>query len=59
MNAYFFQGEIDEPGYDRIFPYNPLLKTHTNQEHDNKNHHLPFTDSIEQLVEKIIHSVPM
>ena len=54
MNAYLFQGEIKEPGYDRIFAYHPLSKSHLNQEHDNKNHQTPFPESIEQLFEKQI-----
>ena len=59
MNAYFCQGEIDEPGYNQIFSYNPLVKTHSNQEHDNEIHHPTFPESIEQLVEQIINYVPV
>ena len=59
MNSYFCQGEIDEPGYDGIFSYHTLLKTHSNQEHDNEIHHPPFPEIIEQLFGKIIHSVPV
>ena len=59
MDDYFFQGEIEEPVYDRIFSYHPLLKTHSNQEHDNENIHSTFPESIEQLAEKIIHIVPV
>ena len=59
MDAYFFQGEIKEPVYDRIFPNHPLLKTHSNKEHDNAKLHPPNHESIEQLVEQIIHSVPV
>ena len=57
MNNYFFQGETDDPGYNRLFSYNPLLQTHSNQEHNNAINHPTFTESIEQLVEQIIHSV--
>ena len=59
MNAYFCQGDIKEPVYDRLFSYYPLLKTHSNQEHDNENLHPPNPDIIEQLVEQIIHYVPV
>ena len=59
MNDYFCQGGIDDPGYDSFFKYHPLLKTHSNQEHDNAIHHLPLPDIIEQLFERIIHSVPV
>ena len=41
------------------FSYDPLLKTHSNQEHDNAYICPPFPESIEQLIEQIIHSVPM
>ena len=51
MNAYFCQSKIDNPGYDRIFSYHPLLMTYPNQERDNAIHHPPLPDSIEQLVE--------
>ena len=51
MNADFCQGEIKEPGDDRLFLYPPLLKTHSNQEHDNAIHHFYFPESIEELVE--------
>ena len=59
VNAYFFQCEIDNPGYNSIFSYNTLLKTHSNQEHDNAIHRPPFPESIEQLIEQIIHSIPV
>ena len=55
----FFQDEIKEPVYDRFFSYHPLLKNHSNQDHDNENLYPSSPDSIEQLVEKIIHSVPV
>ena len=58
MNDYFGQGEINEPDYDRIFSSHPLVKTHSNQEHDNAIHHPHFPENIEQLIEQIIHSVP-
>ena len=35
-----------------IVSYHPLLMIHSNQEHDNTNIHPPFTESIEQIVEK-------
>ena len=54
-----FQGEIEEPVYDKIFPYRSLLNTHSNQEHDNANLHPPFPEIIEKLVEQIIHYVPV
>ena len=57
VNACFCQGEIEGPVYDRIFSCRPMLKTRSNQEHDNSNHHPNFTESIEQLVGQIIHSV--
>ena len=59
VDADFCQGEIKEPVYNSIFSYHPLLNTHSNQEHENENLHTPNPDSIEQLVEKIIHSVPV
>ena len=59
MNAYFCQGEINEPGYDRLFSYRPMLKTHPNQEHDNAIHCPPLPESIEQLVEQIFCSIPV
>ena len=59
MDAYFGQGEIEEPVYNSIFSYHPQLKTHSNQEHDNEIHQPPFTEIIEQLIEQIIHSVPV
>ena len=43
VDAYFFQGDIKEPVYGGIFSYHPLLKTHSNQEHDNENIHPPFS----------------
>ena len=57
VNDYFCHSEIDKPGYDRIFSNHPLLKTHSNKENDNENHHPPFTESSEQLVERIIYSI--
>ena len=59
MYAYFCQGKIKYPVYDRIFSINPLLKTHSNQEHDDENLHPPNPESTEKLVERIIHSVPV
>ena len=40
------------------FSNNPILKTHSNKEHDNAKLHPPNTENIEKLVERIIHSVP-
>ena len=51
MDVYFCQGEIEEPGYDRIF------LTHPNKEHNNVKLHPPITDIIEQLIERMIYSV--
>ena len=31
VDAYFCQGEIEEPVYDGLFEYNPMLNTHSNQ----------------------------
>ena len=59
MDAYFCQGDTEELVYDRIFSYHPLLKTRSNQEHGNENLHPPFPESIEQLFEQIIPSVPV
>ena len=36
-----------------------MLNTHSNQEYDNANLDPPNPESIEQLVEKIIHSFPV
>ena len=49
LNAGFGQGEIDEPGNDRLFSYLPLLKTHSNQEQKNAIHPPPHPESIEEL----------
>ena len=59
MDAYFCQGEIKDPVYNRLFSNLPMLKTHSNQEHDNANLHPQNPESIEKLVEKIIHCVPV
>ena len=59
MYAYFCQGEIKEPVYDNLFSYHPLLKTHSNTEHDNENLHPPFPESIEHLFEQIVHIIPV
>ena len=59
MDGYFYQGEIKEKFYDKIFSYHPLLKTHSNQEHYNSNLYSPNNESIEQLVEQIIRSLPV
>ena len=58
MDVYFCQGEIQEPFYDRPFSTNPMLKTHSNKVHDNTKLHPPNPESIEKLVELIIHSIP-
>ena len=47
MNTYFCQSKIDDPDYDRLFLYHPLLNTNSNQERDNANHHPPFPEIIE------------
>ena len=59
VDAHFCQGEIEEPVYDMIFSNHPLLKTHSNQEHDNAKLQPPNPERLEQLVERIIHSVPV
>ena len=51
MNADFCQGEIEEPGENRLLSYNALLNTNSNQERDNTIHHFSFTESVEELVE--------
>ena len=58
MDAYFCQGEIKEPFYDRLFSNHPMLKTHSNKEHDNAKVHPTNPESTKELVEQIIHSVP-
>ena len=59
VDVYFCQGEIEEPVYDRILFNHTLLKTHTNQEHDNEKLHPPNPDRLEQLFEQIINFVPV
>ena len=59
VGDYFCQGEIEEPVYDKIFSNHLLLNTHSNQEHDNAKLHPPNPERLEQLVEQIIHSVPV
>ena len=59
MDTYFCHGEIKEPVSDRIFSNIYLLKTHSNQEHDNANLHRRNPESIEQLFKQIIQSVPV
>ena len=54
-----FQGDIEELVYNRIFKNHPLLKTHSKKEHDNAKLHPTNPDRLEQLVEQIIHSVPV
>ena len=58
MDAYFFNGEIEEPVYDMLSSNQPLLKTHSNKEHDNAKLHPPNPESIEDLVEQIINFFP-
>ena len=57
MHTYFCQGEIEEPVYNRIFSNYPLLNTHSNKEHDDAKLQPTNPESIEELVERIIHSV--
>ena len=59
MDAYFCQGDIKDPVYNRLFSNNPLLKTHSNQEHDNAKLHPLNSEHLEQLVEQIMHSIPV
>ena len=58
MGAYFLQVGIEEPVYKNIFSNNPQLKTNSNKEHDNATIHPQSIESIEELVERIIHSIP-
>ena len=51
MHDDFCQGEIEDPGNNRFFSYHPMLKTHSNQEHDNVIHHFSFPGIIEEVVE--------
>ena len=39
--CFFCQVDIDEPFYNRLFSDYPMLKTHSNQEHDNAKIHPP------------------
>ena len=55
----FFKGYIEEKVYNRLFSNHPLLKTHSNQENDNENLHPKNPDSIEELVGRIIHYIPV
>ena len=59
MDAYFCQGGIEEPVYDRLFKNYPLIQTHSNQEYDNTKNHPPNPERPEKLVERIIHSGPV
>ena len=59
MDVHFCHGETKEPVYNIILSNNPLLKAHSNKEHDNVKLHPPNTESIEQLIERMIHSVPV
>ena len=54
----FLGGDIEEPVYNRHFSNHPILKTHSNKEHNNANIHSPNPEIIEKFVEQIIHSVP-
>ena len=54
-----FHGEIEELGNDRLFSYHTFLKNNSNQQNDNAIHHFSFPEIIEQLVERINHSVPV
>ena len=56
---FFSQGKMENQSYVWIFSYHPLLKTHSNQKHDNAVRQPPFPESIQQIIEKIIHSVPV
>ena len=59
MDAYFCQCYIKETVYNRLLSNQPLLKTHSNKEYDNTKLHPPNPESIEELIERIIHSVPV
>ena len=58
VDAYFFQSETEEPVYDRLFKNHPLLKTHSNKEHDNEKNYPPNPESIKELDEQIFRYVP-
>ena len=51
VNADFCQGEIKDPGNNKIFSYHPLLKTYSNQEQDNSIHYPLLYEIIEEIVE--------
>ena len=57
VDAYFCQGEIKDTVYNRTFLNHPLLKTHSNQEHDNEKLHPTNPERLEQRFERIIYSV--
>ena len=42
--------ETEEPVYDRLLKNHPLLKTHSNKEHNNEKHHPPNPEDTEELV---------
>ena len=52
-----FQGEIEDPGNDKLFSYQTSLKNNSNQENYNAIHHPSLPEIIEELIEGIIHSV--
>ena len=55
---FIFQGDIEEPVYNRLFSNYPLLKTHSKKKHDNAKLQPPNPESIEELVEQMINYVP-
>ena len=50
--------ETEEPFYDRLLKKHPLLKTHSNKEHNKEKLHPPNPEGTEELVAWMIHSVP-
>ena len=59
MNAVFCRGDMEDPWNNKDFSNHPLLTTYSNQEHDNAIHHIYFPEIIEELVERINHSIPV
>ena len=59
MDAYFFQGDIEEPVYYRLFLNHLILNLYQNQERDNANLRPPNPERLEQIFERIIIHVPV
>ena len=58
MDAFFFRVISKSQFTIGFFHNHPMLKNHSNKEHDNAKLHLTNPESTEELVEQIIHSVP-